>query len=730
MNGKTIMDYGFYKEYFKNMTTDRFADSAEQLFAWRSFVDMVCLLMLVQREAKPLEVSERISLFPDTEEMMQLLEPQQPYVFPQRAQIRAIYDTLRAKCNGSDLSHADLSLWQFSFGDFDDIEFVALLLAYFYASNKKYAAVFSRLQSDEQRECGLTAGLVRDFCSFFLSEEENDLTILLDQTSVFHTVLVNGTDTIAAADHRLVIRPQVFSYIYTGTDTPMGDLTDCAEQLEPMDDLPDTIVREDFLDELVQTYHEMILCNMQGVIYLQGGRGCGISYLVQNIGTIYGMPVLQVDLPRLLLADESRMYELLRQIIWKCLFERNLLLLEHCSGADFFVTESAKILNFLQRFVRCVIIGSEDDLSGRWQVKGIEFSKKMPAFTREEHGLFWQNIAEDLNITYGADFDIGEIVSKYRLQPGKILDVLLKARVASEFDAQTDRFIVDRQAIEAEIRRQGELDFKQIAQQIPAAFTLEDLFVSSETKSLLTQVICRVKNRSRVYQKLWLDRQAVYGNGISVLFYGPPGTGKTMAAQVIASELGLSIFRCDLSQLISKYIGETAKNLNEVFNAAEKANAVLFFDEADSLFTKRMEVSTTNDKHANAETAFLLQRMEAYSGVCILATNVAGNFDNAFIRRITYAIAIHKPTVEERLLLWQKLLAGGRYEIHQISPQKLAENFEFTGSEIKSISINAAFLAEAHGGDAIERSDLIQAILMERRKQGELVSMGDIASNV
>ncbi len=469
---------------------------------------------------------------------------------------------------------------------------------------------------------------------------------------------------------------------------------------------------------------------MQGVIYLQGGRGSGISYLVRNIGTIYGMPVLQVDMGRLLLADESRMYELLQQIVWKCLFERNLLLLEHCSGAAAYAAESAKIVNFLQRFIRCIIIGSEDELSGRWKVKGIEFFKKMPVYTREEHGLFWQNIAGELRITYGADLDIGEIISKYRLQPGKILDVLLKARVGSDIDAEDGSFIVDRQAIEAEIRRQGELDFKQIAQQIPAAFTMEDLFVSTDTKSLLTQVICRVKNRSRVYQKLGLDRQAVYGNGVSVLLYGPPGTGKTMAAQVIASELGLSIYRCDLSQLISKYIGETAKNLNEVFNAAEKANAVLFFDEADSLFTKRMEVSSTNDKHANAETAFLLQKMEAYSGVCILATNIAGNFDNAFIRRITYAIAINKPTMEERLLLWQRLLAGGRYELRQISPQKLAENFEFTGSEIKSISINAAFLAEEHGGDTIERGDLIQAILMERRKQGELVSIGDITSKV
>ncbi len=724
------MDYGFYKEYFKNMTTERFADSAEQLLAWSSFTDMVCLLMLMQREAKPIEVSARISLFPDEEEMVQLLEPQQPYVFPERAQIRAIYDMLRAKCNGSDLSHADLSLWQFSSGDFDDIEFVALILMYIYASNKKYAAVFSRLQSDDLRACGLTAGLVRDFCSFFLSEEENDLTILLDQTSVFHTVLVSGTDNGEVADRRLVIRPQVFSYIYTGTDTPMGDLEDCADQLKPMEDLPDTIVREDFLEELVQTYHEMMLCNMQGVIYLQGGRGSGISYLVRNIGTIYGMPVLQVDMGRLLLADESRMYELLQQIVWKCLFERNLLLLEHCSGAAAYAAESAKIVNFLQRFIRCIIIGSEDELSGRWKVKGIEFFKKMPVYTREEHGLFWQNIAGELRITYGADLDIWEIISKYRLQPGKILDVLLKARVGSDIDAEDGSFIVDRQAIEAEIRRQGELDFKQIAQQIPAAFTMEDLFVSTDTKSLLTQVICRVKNRSRVYQKLGLDRQAVYGNGVSVLLYGPPGTGKTMAAQVIASELGLSIYRCDLSQLISKYIGETAKNLNEVFNAAEKANAVLFFDEADSLFTKRMEVSSTNDKHANAETAFLLQKMEAYSGVCILATNIAGNFDNAFIRRITYAIAINKPTMEERLLLWQRLLAGGRYELRQISPQKLAENFEFTGSEIKSISINAAFLAEEHGGDTIERGDLIQAILMERRKQGELVSIGDITSKV
>ncbi|MBQ4464330.1 MAG: ATP-binding protein [Eubacterium sp.] len=208
------------------------------------------------------------------------------------------------------------------------------------------------------------------------------------------------------------------------------------------------------------------------------------------------------------------------------------------------------------------------------------------------------------------------------------------------------------------------------------------------------------------------------------MFYGQPGTGKTMAAQVIANELGLELYRIDLSQMVSKYIGETQKNVTKLFERAKNTNAILFFDEADSLFSKRSEVKDFHDKNANAETAHLLQKLEDYEGITILATNYAQNIDDAFKRRIRFMVNFVFPDAPVRRRLWKTILPDGVPTEETLDLDFFADNFELSGSNIKEILTAAAFLAAADKR-GLKNDDIIEAVKLNFEKHGKVLSDAD-----
>jgi SpoVK/Ycf46/Vps4 family AAA+-type ATPase len=217
-----------------------------------------------------------------------------------------------------------------------------------------------------------------------------------------------------------------------------------------------------------------------------------------------------------------------------------------------------------------------------------------------------------------------------------------------------------------------------------------------------------------------------YGRGISVLFYGAPGTGKTMAAQVIANELGLSLFRVDLSQMVSKYIGETEKNISGLFERAVGMNAVLFFDEADALFARRSEIKDSHDRSANSITAHLLQRLEDYEGISILATNLFHNMDDAFKRRIRYTVQFTFPDAAIRRRLFGSLLPEQAVCEEKLDLDFFAEHFELSGSGIKEVLLHAAFMAAGEHRGMCNR-DLAEAVKLHYAKYGKILTDRDFA---
>lgn len=241
----------------------------------------------------------------------------------------------------------------------------------------------------------------------------------------------------------------------------------------------------------------------------------------------------------------------------------------------------------------------------------------------------------------------------------------------------------------------------------------DDLILPEAEKKLLQQIVNQVSQRHFVYERWGFSRRMSRGLGISALFAGESGTGKTLAAEVIAHELKLNLYRIDLSQVVSKYIGDTEKNLRRLFDAAEDGGTILFFDEADALFGKRSEVKDSLDRYANIEINYLLQRMEAYRGLAILATNMKSALDTAFMRRLRFIVNFHFPDIPERKRIWEKVFPK-ETDKEVLDYEQLAR-FNLTGGSIQNIAINAAFLA-ANIGSPVTLPLIFEAVRGEFRK--------------
>jgi ATPase family associated with various cellular activities (AAA) len=259
-----------------------------------------------------------------------------------------------------------------------------------------------------------------------------------------------------------------------------------------------------------------------------------------------------------------------------------------------------------------------------------------------------------------------------------------------------------------------------LAERLEPAFGREDLVLPDRQREVLQSVSAYLRHRDLVLSEWGYERTVARDQGIKVLFAGESGTGKTMAAQVLARELGLDIYRIDLATVVSKYIGETEKNLDRIFSAAEGSNAVLFCDEADAIFGKRSEVRDAHDRYANVEVAYLLQRMETYPGAVILATNLRQNVDDAFLRRLDFVIDFPFPERADRERIWRRLLPATAPIAEDVDIPFLARQFRLSGGSIRNVSLAAAFMAADDGG-VIGMPQLVRGVALEYEKHGRLV---------
>jgi SpoVK/Ycf46/Vps4 family AAA+-type ATPase len=260
---------------------------------------------------------------------------------------------------------------------------------------------------------------------------------------------------------------------------------------------------------------------------------------------------------------------------------------------------------------------------------------------------------------------------------------------------------------------------------LPQPYTWDDLIVAPQLAAHLHEFEAQARARGEVLDDWGFARLTPLGRGVTALFAGPSGTGKTMAAQVLARDLGVELYRVDLAGVVNKYIGETEKHLRAVFAACERSPVLLFFDEADALFGRRMQVNDAHDRFANIEVDYLLQRMEEFDGVAVLATNRKGDLDSAFTRRLRFTIDFAPPTVEERGRLWRwalegRMAADGSALVGDVDWATLAREIDLTGAGIKSATLAAAFLART-AGTTIGTEHLLAAARRELEKDGVVV---------
>jgi SpoVK/Ycf46/Vps4 family AAA+-type ATPase len=326
-----------------------------------------------------------------------------------------------------------------------------------------------------------------------------------------------------------------------------------------------------------------------------------------------------------------------------------------------------------------------------------------------------------------SDVDLAALATKFKFTGGQIHDAAsLAINLARLREAET--VTVSTHDLYEACRLHSNQKLATLARKITPKYKWTDIVLPADRLEQLREICNHVKYRERVYGEWGFDQKLSLGKGLSVLFSGPSGTGKTMAAEIIAGALGLELYKIDLSTVVSKYIGETEKNLSRIFVEAETSNAILFFDEADALFGKRSEVKDSHDRYANIEIGYLLQRMEEYEGVVILATNFRKNMDEAFVRRLQFTVEFPFPNEYDRRKIWEGIWPEDTPRDPALDLDFMARRFEITGGNIRNIALAAAFLA-ADDGNVVTMNHLLHGTKREFQKMGKVVAENEFGFN-
>lgn len=372
------------------------------------------------------------------------------------------------------------------------------------------------------------------------------------------------------------------------------------------------------------------------------------------------------------------------------------------------------------KFCRVMFVLSKEKVGIIGNLDEIDFvSTELPELTIDERFKLWKEELSGKKVS--KKLDVSELSGKFTLTPRQIKISVSDAVLRSEMDKKP---LIDSQIISSCVYNQMTENLSEKATLIKKKHTWDELILNPDEKAIIKRACDQMRYRRVVYEKWKMGNRILYGTGLSMLFAGPSGTGKTMAAQVVAHELGLEIYKVDLSRVISKYIGESEKNLGEIFDSAKKSNVILLFDETDSIFAKRTEVKDSHDRNANLETSYLLQKMEEHTGITILTTNFLENIDKAFFRRINYVVHFAFPNAVSRKEIWQKMFTKEVPIAKDVDFNFIARQFELSGGSIKNACLTAAFMAASENTD-ITMKHMIKSIEYEIKKQGKMVSKSD-----
>jgi len=461
------------------------------------------------------------------------------------------------------------------------------------------------------------------------------------------------------------------------------------------------------------------LTQLLPVLVFQGPAGAGKRAAAAAVSEAMGLRLLEVDVQRLAICplDPQRA---IRLVFREARLRDAAVYWDNFDGL--LATEDsdawrAAFADALPEFDGLCFLGGSTVWEVAYRLPGITpVLVEFPAPSFTERRELWRRHLDD----QGADVSepvLSLLADKFRLTGPQI-----RAAVATASGLALTRGsdAVSPDDLHAACRLQSNQKLAALSHKLQPRYDWEDIVLPKDQLAQLRELCNYLKYRHVVYGDWGFDRKLSLGKGLNVLFSGPSGTGKTMAAEIIANELRLDLYKIDLSLVVSKYIGETEKNLDRIFHEAETSNAILFFDEADALFGKRSEVRDSHDRYANIEIAYLLQKMEEYEGVVILATNLRKNLDEAFQRRMHFSVDFPFPEEEHRRRIWGKVFPPAAPLTEDADLDFMARSFRITGGNIKNIALASAFLAAADGR-VIDIEHLVRATKREYQKMGKLV---------
>ena len=553
---------------------------------------------------------------------------------------------------------------------------------------------------------------------FSISASYGEMSACLEQLMPVLDLRVQGNmpfSTVVSPDKRMI------DYLFGKYPMRLDEnyirffkmLTDGSE-LDPI------MANEGILDAMKISYDEGVR-----IFSYFGDEGSGRKFFVKHFCQEKGINAVSVNCKKLFAYDFQYVDKALWAVTRECILTNACLVLDEIIFRD---DESEKIYGYMDlAFGKIMTQGitafviSRDKLAMK-NITNNEFTElEIPTPMNQERENCWRYFSKDYALAQ--DVDLAEMATKFLFTPGKIKSALKNARSLATMDKE---ILVPRGTLFRGCYNQMSSELTQKATKVKANFGFEDIVMNRDQRETLEHAIDQMNFRKQVYDNWNYTKKYPYGRGLSILLFGAPGTGKSMCAQVIAHELNLELYRVDLSKVIDKYVGETEKSISMIFREAKKCNVVLFFDECDTLFAKRSDDGGSNQASNNNKTALLLQEVEAYDGVSVLATNYKHNIDPAFFRRMKYIVEFQFPDVDTREMLWRTTIPKGTPLGEDVDIRFLAERFEFVGGNIKNCILNAAFLAAADGdGQEVCMKHYLQAIRYEFVKVGKVFTRAD-----
>ena len=509
-----------------------------------------------------------------------------------------------------------------------------------------------------------------------------------------------------------------------GSDEPDDRIRSIAEMLNPLEESRMTTAFDEVTHRLGR-FIENRDTSGAPIIYLHGPYGVGKQSMAEAVCREQNIRLLVAHLDRLPNSDDGSQAGIFALIQREAILQQAAVYWKGIDGL--FDEQNKRLFSIFARSLddrpMLTFLAGETLWEPAGSLRGAPFARvELPRPTSVERSLMWR-AALNGGCEAAADADVAALSTKFKFTGGQIRDAAATAvNLAGLRNPEGPRISIHDLYEASQLHSNQKLT--ALARKIIPKYRWNDIVLPSDRLEHLREICNHVRFRDRVYGEWGFDGKLSLGKGLCVLFAGPSGTGKTMAAEIIAGELGLEVFKIDLSTVVSKYIGETEKNLSRIFTEAETSNAILFFDEADALFGKRSEVKDSHDRYANIETGYLLQRMEEYEGVVILATNFRKNMDDAFVRRLHFAVEFPFPGEADRRRIWERIWPEDTPRAPDLDIDFMAGRFEISGGNIRNIALAAAFYAADDGG-MVTIGHLLRATQREYQKMGKVISHDD-----